>query len=96
MQIQITDRAAKWFQTEMLLQEGDYIRFYVRYGGASPIQAGFSLGVYKEEPFDIGVLHKQNGINYFIEERDLWYFNGHNLFVDYDDQSDGPLYDYKK
>lgn len=96
MQIHLTDKAAEWFHNEMFLEKGDYVRFYVRYGGSSPIQHGFSLGVNKETPIDVGVLHERNGIKYFIETRDTWYFDGHDLYVDYNEKLDEPSYEYKK
>ncbi|MBS4194113.1 HesB/YadR/YfhF family protein [Lederbergia citri] len=96
MQIHLTGQAAEWFHNEMFLKKGDYVRFYVRYGGSSPIQQGFSLGVNKEEPIDAGVLEEKDGINYFIESRDAWYFDGHDLYVDYNEKLDEPLYEYKK
>lgn len=95
MNIEISNDAAAWFQEEMLLNEGDFVRFYVRYGGSSPIQEAFSLGVNKEEPLEIGVKHVKDGIIYFIEERDQWYFKEYDLFVDYDEKADGPKYEYK-
>ncbi|MCR2822890.1 HesB/YadR/YfhF family protein [Lederbergia panacisoli] len=96
MEIHLTDKAAEWFHDEMYLTKGDYVRFYVRYGGSSPIQQGFSLGVNKEEPIDVGILYERDGINYFIENRDTWYFDGHDLYVDYNQKLDEPLYEYKK
>ncbi|MEK3886485.1 HesB/YadR/YfhF family protein [Bacillus sp. FSL K6-3431] len=95
MNIALTTRASAWFQDEMFLNEGDFVRFYVRYGGSSPIHEGFSLGVNKEEPMDIGVEHRQDGIIYYVEERDIWYFDKYDLLVDYDEITDGPIYEYK-
>lgn len=95
MEIKITDKAVQWFKQEMELIEGDYIRFFVRYGGSSPLHEGFSLGMNKEEPMDPAVIVNKDGCRYFIEERDIWYFNGHNLLVDYDEKTDGPIYRYE-
>ncbi|MCJ7841253.1 HesB/YadR/YfhF family protein [Lederbergia sp. NSJ-179] len=95
MKIQLTDRAADWFESEMHLHTDDYVRFYVRYGGSSPVQQGFSLGVNKEEPMDPGVEMNKNGITYFIEARDIWYFDGHDLVVDYNEKQDEPNYQYQ-
>ncbi|CAM4011308.1 HesB/YadR/YfhF family protein [Lederbergia lenta] len=95
MNITLTDKALEWFKDEMLLKKGDFVRFYVRYGGSSPIQEGFSLGVNKEEPMEVGVSHEQDGVIYFVEERDTWYFDKYDLFVDYDEKTDGPSYEYK-
>lgn len=95
MEIKLTDRAAEWFESEMSLHSGDFVRFYVRYGGSSPIQQGFSLGVNKEEPMDPGIEMEKNGITYFVETRDVWYFDQYDLVVDYDEKQDEPIYDYK-
>ncbi|MBS4207413.1 HesB/YadR/YfhF family protein [Bacillus sp. FJAT-50079] len=95
MNIKLTDRASEWFQSELSLNQGDFLRFHVRYGGSSPIQTGFSLGFTTENPIDIAIKHEVNGIIYFIEEEDLWYFDGHDLLVDVDENLDGPIYEYK-
>ncbi|KRG09700.1 HesB/YadR/YfhF family protein [Lederbergia galactosidilytica] len=95
MEIKLTDKAAEWFESEMFLHTGDYVRFYVRYGGSSPIQQGFSLGVNKEEPMDPGIEMEKNGITYFIEMRDIWYFDNYDLIVDYDEKQDEPIYNYQ-
>ncbi|GIN21190.1 MAG TPA: hypothetical protein DEO65_06775 [Bacillus bacterium] len=96
MQIKLTDHAAEWFKDEMLLKTGDSVRFFVRYGGTSPLQEGFSLGMNKEEPMDPGVEYTKNGILFFIEASDIWYFQDHDLIVDVDEKSDGPIYSYEK
>lgn len=96
MEIKLTDRAAEWFESELFLHTGDFVRFYVRYGGSSPIQQGFSLGVNKEEPMDPGIEMNKNGITYFIETRDIWYFDEYDLHVDYDEKQDEPIYEYKQ
>lgn len=96
MEIYISDEATKWFKEEMFLENGDHIRFFVKYGGSSPVQEGFSLGMSKEAPSDIAVKKEQNGILFYIEEKDLWYFDNHNLHVDYDQELDEPIYMYKK
>lgn len=82
MKITIMDEAAVWYEEEMELSTGGYLRFFVRYGGFSTVQEGFSLGVSKEEPDHIGVKTEKNGITYYIEEKDIWYFDGHDLIVD--------------
>ena len=44
MEILLTDKASDWFQAEMFLQKGDFVRFFVRYGGASTIQRRILFG----------------------------------------------------
>lgn len=96
MEIYITNDAAKWFEEEMFLEKGDSIRFFVKYGGSTPVQEGFSLGINKEAPSDPIVKTMLNGILYYVEEKDLWYFDEHNLHVGYNKDLDEPFYEYKK
>ncbi|MEH7612514.1 HesB/YadR/YfhF family protein, partial [Gottfriedia acidiceleris] len=81
MKITISEDALKWFQDEMNVKEGDTIRFFARYGGNSTIHKGYSLGVTKEQPVDIGESITIDNVVYFINETDLWYFKDHNLSV---------------
>lgn len=96
MNIQLSKDAVKWFQKEMMIKEGDHVRFFVKYGGSSPVQEGFSLGVSKDDPIDAVVTREEEGITFYVEEKDEWYFDGHNLEVDYSEKIDGPAYDYNK
>ncbi|PGL70258.1 HesB/YadR/YfhF family protein [Bacillus sp. AFS055030] len=81
MKITISEDALKWFQDEMNVKEGDTIRFFARYGGNSTINKGYSLGVTKEQPVDIGESITIDSVVYFINETDLWYFKDYNLSV---------------
>jgi uncharacterized protein YneR len=96
MKIHLSDRAKQWFKDEMDVEKGDYIKFYVRYGGSSPLHDSFSLGVTKEEPITVGEKVEVDGITYFVEEKDLWFFDGHDLHVEFDETLDEPKYEYKK
>lgn len=81
MKITISDDAIKWFKDEMDVKDGDTIRFFARYGGNSTIHKGYSLGVTKEQPVDIGESITIENVVYFINETDLWYFKDYNLNV---------------
>ncbi|MFC4618806.1 HesB/YadR/YfhF family protein [Camelliibacillus cellulosilyticus] len=81
MQIIITEEALEWFKDEFQLTSGDAIRFYVRYGGASPIQEGFSLGVMADSPNDPSARVEIEGIHFFVEAKDAWYFKDYDLKV---------------
>jgi len=81
MKITITDDAINWFENEMNIKAGDTVRFFARYGGNSTIHTGYSLGVTKEKPIDIGESTTINNVVYFINETDLWYFKDYNLNV---------------
>lgn len=89
MKLVISDQALKWFQEEMGIKKGDSVRFYVRYGGSSPVQNAFSLGIsVQDKPNQIGVCEERDGILFYVEDDELWYFHDHHLFVDLDDHRD--------
>ncbi|MGF2615974.1 hypothetical protein FZC84_11510 [Rossellomorea vietnamensis] len=96
MNISFSDKALNWFKEEMDIEEGDFIRFYVRYGGSSPLHESFSLGVNKEEPIDMGTKKEVDGTTFFIEENDQWFFMEHDLHVNFNDELHEPSYEYKK
>ncbi|EIT86860.1 Iron-sulfur cluster biosynthesis [Fictibacillus macauensis ZFHKF-1] len=82
MNLTITAQALSWFQQEMDATEGDAFRFFVRLGGCSTAQSGFSLGVTKEAAKEAGLAVDEKGYHFFIEQEDLWYLDGHDLTVD--------------
>ncbi|WP_246939562.1 HesB/YadR/YfhF family protein [Bacillus pinisoli] len=96
MKLTIDEKAASWYIDELHLKQGDYLRFYVRYGGHGTVLAGFSLGVSKDAPEEIGNSVTIKGIHFFIEERDLWYFDGHNLHIQFNENYLEPEFMYKK
>lgn len=94
MKITLSEDAAKWYEQELALQKGDQVRFFVRYGGNSTIQTGFSLGIQIEEPISVGAAITLNGINYFIEETDLWYFDSKDLHIQLDHTVNEPVFSH--
>lgn len=96
MKIVLSNEAMVWFKEEMETKAGEYIRFYARYGGSSQLHEGFSLGVTKEEPMELAVELIEENIHFYIEERDVWYFDGHDLHVNIDSKLQELSYSYKK
>ncbi|MBU7592323.1 HesB/YadR/YfhF family protein [Metabacillus halosaccharovorans] len=94
MKITIDNKAADWYINELQLEEGDTVQFFVRYGGCSNVQKGFSLGVVKQNPEEIGTSVESKGITFFVENRDLWYFDQHDLHVDLDEDAEEPVFQY--
>lgn len=84
MELTLTRSAANWFQTELGAQNGDAIRLFVRYGAGTMVHPGFSLGVSVEQPADVGASTSTDGIQVFVRDDDLWYFDGHDLVIDWD------------
>ncbi|ANU28480.1 HesB/YadR/YfhF family protein [Planococcus versutus] len=96
MQIIISNDALDWFKKEMEVMHGEAVRFFVRYGGSSKLQPGFSLGVTKDQPREIGVQLERDHVVYFIEKNDIWYFDEHNLEVSVNDDLHELEYSYIK
>ncbi|MEC2176775.1 HesB/YadR/YfhF family protein, partial [Bacillus amyloliquefaciens] len=44
MNMKVNKDALDWYKEELELETGDQVRFFVRYGGCSNVQKGFSLG----------------------------------------------------
>lgn len=96
MEIKLSNEAINWFKEEMEVENGDFIRFYARYGGSSPFHEGFSLGMNREQPHEIGIEAIVENIHFYIEKSDEWFFNDHNLVVDMDQDSEELNYSYVK
>lgn len=96
MNIILTNEALNWFKEEMEVDQDDYIRFYARYGGSSPFHEGFSLGMNRETPHEIGVETEVDGVHFYIEKSDEWFFNEHDLHVSLNEQIDELTYEYIK
>lgn len=88
MKLTVTSKAVDWFRQEWGCQEGDMIRFFVRYGGVSTVQDSFSMGISKEQPNEIGLSAIVDGITFYMEQDELWYINGKDLTVDYKPETD--------
>lgn len=96
MHIKLSKQAIEWFRHEMEVENGDYIRFYARYGGSSSFHEGFSLGMNREQPHEIGIETVVDDIHFFIEKSDEWFFNEHHLIVNVDETTDELSYSYEK
>lgn len=94
MEILITNEAIQWFQKEMELEPGAHVRFFARYGGSNPFHEGYSIGMNTDTPINAAVVTDQGGYRFFIEEDDLWFFDGHDFKVKVDNDLDELLYEY--
>jgi uncharacterized protein YneR len=65
---------------------GDKIRFFVRLGGCSTVQDGFSLGISKDTPKQPATVVKLMDHEFFIEDEDEWFFDKHDLTVSVENQ----------
>lgn len=81
MKITVTEEAARWYKDEMGLEDGDFLRFFVKYGGNNPFHPNFSLGIMKQAPENISISHKQEGVTFYLEKEDEWFLEGLTLTV---------------
>lgn len=97
MNIYISEKAKQWFKEEVGLETGDKVRFYSQIYGTSKVQENYSLA-FTIDPDDDKAMAAltEDGITYYVNEPDLWYFDGHDLYIEYDEQLDEVAYDYKK
>ncbi len=72
MKLTITNEAAKWYIEEMGLVPGDSIKFFGKVYGP---HGGFSFAIAKEEPTNPLMLIKEEGVNFYVEQFDEWFFN---------------------
>lgn len=97
MEIIISQNALNWFKDSMDLKNGDRVKFYSKIYGSSPVQPNFALGFTQDnDPVDMAVLTKLDGIEFYVENSDVWFFDGHDLHVDYDIEEDELKFNYVK
>lgn len=92
MRLKVDSKATEWLTKQLNLHAGSTVRILVRYGGDAHIQPGFSLALTIETPKEVAVSTKCSGVSFYIEEDDLWYFDGHDLHVVYLNDDDGIEY----
>lgn len=94
MKLTITPRAQQWFKEEVGVTSDSGIRFYGKIYGKTDVHEGFSIAMSVEAPDQPLVKEEIEGITYFIEETDDWFFKGYDLLVDYDEEKDEPKYKF--
>lgn len=97
MKIVISNAALTWFKNEMGLQKGDKVKFFAQIYGSSPVQQNYALGLtIDNSPVDLAVSTEVEGIEFYVEAADVWFFDGHDLHVDYNEKTDEIEYKYIK
>ncbi|WP_062197973.1 HesB/YadR/YfhF family protein [Massilibacterium senegalense] len=88
MKFHITNAAVKMYKDEMELGQGDALRLFVRYAGAT--SSGFSLGVTRDEPREDDYKAEIEGITFLVNPDDEWFVN--NMTLDYNQREDRVLF----
>lgn len=77
----ITDEAIQTFREEWGVQEGQYVRIYLKYAGGG--NDAFSVGLnVSAEPIDPSIVKSFGGIHFFIEKSDDWIMREYKLKID--------------
>ena len=90
MKINMSEQVFQWYKEELALHEGDCIRFYIRYGGLNSSIKGFSLGMEMDTPQQTHAKVENDGITFFIEDCDTWYFDDKDLVIDFNENLGEP------
>lgn len=89
MELTVSNDAAKWYIKEMDLKPGDSIKFFGKVYGQ---HGGFSFAIAKEVPSKPFILITEEGINFYIEQFDEWFFTDKDLNVTMREDGYEPVY----
>ncbi|RLK62881.1 iron-sulfur cluster biosynthesis protein [Atopobacter sp. AH10] len=96
MKLSIAQEAVEFYKEEMGLVEGYGVRFLGKVYGTSPVHEGFSLAVVVDQAKDPVALIERDGIPFFIESGDEWFFEDYDLSVEFDKECKEPIYHFLK
>lgn len=89
MKLNMTNEAANWYIKEMHLSEGDTVKFFGKVYGVN----GFSIALAVMEPSRPEAELTVDGVTFYIERSDAWFFEGKNLEVTLSDDLKEPHYE---
>lgn len=94
LKIILNEDTANFVIKDLQASQNDSIRFFVRLGGCSTVQDGFSLGLTKDTPKHPAAEIVVENHTFFIEQEDEWFFDGNDLTVSI---TDGEIkYDFNE
>lgn len=97
MKIEITDSASKWFNDELGLGDGLGVHFSGKVYGKTEVHDGFSVGMAVDKPgSNVMASTEVDGVTYFVNEEDDWFFSGYDLEVDLDAERNEPVYHFNE
>ena len=96
MYISIDERAASWFTREFEINKPFNIRMFPQYAGFGNKHKGYSLAFSAESPANIGYTNEVDGITFFVEGNDVWFFEDTETFLTVDRFLDELMVTYKE
>lgn len=95
MKLHVDPQAASWFRQEMGFRPQAGVRIKSRIYGHSPINSGFDIALESTEPDQPAVTYQApDGLLFFIEPSDLWFFEDYDLQIAFDEKLDEPVFQY--
>jgi uncharacterized protein YneR len=85
--ITIDQNAYKWFEAEFQTQKPFFIRLYPQYAGFGQKNKGYSLAFSLENPTIAAAKQVINGITFYVESNDTWFFDGTDVDIKYCDNN---------
>lgn len=92
MKLNVTEDAAKWYKKELDLNDGDSVKFFGKVYGVN----GFSIALAVMEPSRPLAQSEVNGITFYVEKSDSWFFEDVDLNITLDKDLNEPHYDIGK
>jgi uncharacterized protein YneR len=96
MFISIDESATSWFTNEFEFNKPFSIRMFPQYAGFGQKHKGYSLAFSAETPTNAGYVKEINGITFFIEGNDVWFFEGTETSLSVDNLLDELQVTYKE
>jgi uncharacterized protein YneR len=85
MYISIDERASSWFTNEFEVNKPMTIRMFPQYAGLGEKHKGYSLAFSAETPTNAGFTTVVNGITFFVESNDTWFFEESETYLTVND-----------
>lgn len=93
MKFEVTPQAAQWYIKELHLNEGDSIKFFGKVYGT---REGFSFAITKEPATNPYKVETVEGIHFYIEKTDQWFFEDISLVVALNKEGTEPEFNYEE
>ncbi len=88
MFISIDEKAFSWFTKEFEFNKPFCIRLFPQYAGFGIKHKGFSLAFSAETPENAEYCQEMNGITFFVEGNDTWFFNDAKTILSLDSRDE--------
>lgn len=96
MLISIDEKAASWFKKEFDFNRPFSIRMYPQYAGFGQKNKGYSLAFSAETPSNAGFTTLLNGITFYVEGNDIWFFESTETYLSVDEFLDELQVDFRE